>query len=142
MGGATSVGRFLRLFGPSGLHATLRGLCDAAEEVHIRRALARCGPLRAGPAEGFFVCVADLEDELIRALGVTGVERVLAAEGDLARFRTFQNQPAQRDRPVPRQLRRFMGTLSGRKARYAAALTTALDEANTPRPLARLLDAA
>ncbi len=90
---------------------------------------------------GFYVCIADLEDELIRALGPPGVERVLAAEKDLARFRVFQNQPAQRGRPVERQLRRFLSTTSGRKARYASALVHALstEPSRVPRPLEHLL---
>ena len=76
-----------------------------------------------------------LADDPTRALGVAGVERVLDAEKDLARFRLFQNQPAQRGRTVQRQLRRFMGTTSGRKARYARALTRALDADRVPWPL-------
>ena len=31
---------------------------------------------------GFFVCTDDLEDELIRALGAAGVERVIEAQGE------------------------------------------------------------
>jgi hypothetical protein len=88
---------------------------------------------------GFYVCVSDLEDELIRALDAVGVERVLTAEEDLARFRVFQNQPAQRGRAVERQLHRFMGTTSGRKARYARKLVLALDPDRVPRPLDHLL---
>lgn len=72
-------------------------------------------------------------------MGVAGVEQVLAAENDLASFRTFQNQPAQRGRAVERQLRRFLGTSSGRKAQYARALIAALDFGRIPRPLDRLL---
>jgi hypothetical protein len=49
------------------------------------------------------VCVKDLEDELIRALGSAGVEEVLAAQGELETFRNFQNQPAWRGRPVIRR---------------------------------------
>ena len=144
MGGAMGVGRFLRLLGPRGLGLDVRGLCDEAEEGFFRRGLEQAG-LGAGldgpamEALGFQVCVRDLEDELIRAHGTGGVERVLAAEGDLARFRLFQNQPAQRGRPVERQLRRFMGTTSGRKARYARSLVLALDPDRVPRPLDRLL---
>ncbi|MFK3983316.1 ATP-dependent endonuclease [Micromonospora sp. NPDC050397] len=144
MGGAMSVGRFLRLFGPDGLTVEVRGLCDEAEEGYFRRGLEQAGfgdalTRDAMEALGFHVCVADLEDELIRALGTAGVERVFAAEGDLERFRLFQNQPAQRDRPIGRQLRRFMGTTSGRKARYGAALVHALDPDRVPPPLDRLL---
>jgi hypothetical protein len=144
IGGAMGVGRFLRLFGGRGLAANVRGLCDEAEEGYFRRGLEQAG-LSAGLSRsameslGFYVCVADLEDELIRALGTAGVERVLAAEGDLARFRVFQDQPAQRGRAVERQLHRFMGTTSGRKARYARALVLALDSDRVPRPLQHLL---
>jgi hypothetical protein len=143
-GGALGIGRFLRLFGPHGLAVDVRGLCDEAEERHLRRGLERAGfgtelGRSAMGSLGFHVCVADLEDELIRALAPAGVERVLAAENDLGRFRAFQNQPAQRGRAVERQLRRFMGTISGRKARYARALVLAADADRIPRPLDLLL---
>ncbi|MET8362849.1 TOPRIM nucleotidyl transferase/hydrolase domain-containing protein [Micromonospora sp. NPDC005194] len=144
LGGAMSVGRYLRLFGAQGLAVTVRGLCDEAEEGFFRRGLEQVG-LGAGLTRsameelGFGVCVTDLEDELIRALGSDGVERVIAEQGDLARLRVFQNQPAQRGRPVERQLRRFLGTMSGRKARYAGALVRALEPGAVPRPLDRLL---
>jgi hypothetical protein len=126
IGGAMGVGRFLRLFGAQGLAVNMRGLCDEAEEGYFRRGLEQVGlgtrlTRSAMESLGFYVCVCDLEDELIRALGAAGVERVLAAEKDLGRFRVFQNQPAQRGRAVERQLRRFMGTTSRRKARYARA---------------------
>jgi hypothetical protein len=87
------------------------------------------------------VCDADLEDELIRALGVEAVEAVVAALGELTALRTMQRQPAQRDRRREQQLRRFMGTRSGRKVRYASALVDALDLARVPPPLDRLLAA-
>jgi hypothetical protein len=144
MGGAMSIGRFLALVGPQGLDLHVAGLCDAAEEDHIRRGLERTGfgaDLTSLEVEalGFYVCVADLEDEMIRSLGVAGVEAVAAELGDLRRFRMFQDQPAQRGRAVERQLRRFMGTTSGRKARYAAALAAALDRSRVPEPLEHLL---
>jgi hypothetical protein len=81
------------------------------------------------------VCVADLEDELIRALGVDSVEGVVEAQGELPPFRTFQKQPAQRGRSKEAQLRRFMGTRSGRKIEYARLLVDALDLGQVPRPL-------
>ncbi len=144
MGGAMGIARFLRILGRDQLAVHVRGLCDEAEEGFFRRGLEQAGygdGLTRSTMEslGFYVCVADLEDELIRAMGVTGVEQVLAAENDLARFRTFQNQPAQRGRPVERQLRRFLGTTSGRKAQYARALSTTLDLDRIPRPLDQLL---
>jgi hypothetical protein len=144
MGGAGNVGRFLELFGPRGLRLRLAGLCDAGEEAEFRRGLERAG-LGAGPgragmeALGFYVCVADLEDELVRCLGAAVVEQVVAAQGELGPFRTFQRQPAWRGRGSQAQLRRFIGTHSGRKARYARLLVDALDLASVPRPLDRLL---
>ena len=85
------------------------------------------------------MCDADLEDELIRALGPLGVQEVIEAQGELRSFRTFQKQPAQRERTVEQQLRRFMGTHSGRKAQYGQSLVDHLDLARTPRPLSRVL---
>lgn len=143
MGGATNVAHFLAVFGPSGLDLRLAGLCDEREAVGVQRGLERAG-LQVGDrssmeALGFRVCTADLEDELIRALGVVTVERVLAGEGDLAAFRKLQQQPAQRGRRVEDQLRRFIGAGSGRKIRYARLLAEALDPARVPRPLEDLL---
>jgi hypothetical protein len=73
MGGATNVGHVLELVGPAGLDLRLAGLCDAGEREHVRRALQRAGfdcRSRSDLQElGFFVCKADLEDELVRALG-------------------------------------------------------------------------
>jgi hypothetical protein len=88
---------------------------------------------------GFFVCVADLEDELIRWLGAARVEQVVEAQGELGPLRTFSKQPFQRERTREQQLRRFMGTRSGRKIQYARALAEALDPARIPEPLDRLL---
>ena len=144
IGGAQAIGSFLDRFGPRGLDLRLAGLCDAAEERHFQRALERAGLgsnlARADlEALGFFVCVADLEDELIRSLGAAAVEDVLAAQGDLESFRTFQKQPAWRVRTTEEQLRRFLGTHSGRKIQSAALLVDALDLTRVPRPLDRLL---
>ena len=144
MGGSKNVTRFLEMFGPQGFDVRLAGLCDAAEEGDFRRGLARVGlgsDLTRNELErlGFFVCVADLEDELIRSLGAAAVERVVAEQGDLGSFRIFQRQPEWRSRSVEEQLRRFLGTYSGRKIRSAPALVEALDLAKVPRPLDRVL---
>src|SRR5580765_7886399 len=74
VGGAQAIGRFLNLYGPNGSHVTLAGLCDAGEEGGLRLALERAGLGHdLGRAEmerlGFYVCEADLEDELVRCLG-------------------------------------------------------------------------
>jgi len=140
IGGAQSIGRFLKVFGPQGLNVRLAGLCDAGEEGDYRRGLERTGlgsDLTRVDMErlGFYVCVADLEDELIRALGAATVEHVVEAQGDLGSFRTLQKQPAWQGRTTEEQLRRFMGSGGGRKARYARLLVHALDLARVPRPL-------
>jgi hypothetical protein len=140
MGGAKNIRSFLDLFGPQGFDLRLAGLCDAAEEGDFKRGLERAGlgsNLGRGDMEdlGFYVCVADLEDELIRSLGPASVERVIEGQGELGPFRTFQKQPAQQGRTMARQLRRFMGTRSGRKAQYAPLLVEALDLTQVPRPL-------
>jgi hypothetical protein len=152
MGGATNLAHFLGLFGPNGFGVRLAGLCDEAEEPGFRRGLERAGlglsglghsGLAAAPfdlaAAGFFVCVADLEDELIRSLGTGRVERLIAAQGELAMFETFVKQPAHRDAPREQQLHRFMGTRSGRKIRYGHLLAAAVDLGQVPGPLAGLL---
>ena len=144
MGGARNIRRFLELFGPRGLDVRLAGLSDAGEEGEVRRGLERAGlgsDLGRADMEalGFYVCVADLEDELIRCLGPAAVERVVEAQGELGSFRTFQRQPAWRGRSPQVQLRRFIGTHSGRKVRYGRLLVDALDLTSVPRPLDRLL---
>jgi hypothetical protein len=140
IGGAQAIGRVLRELGAGRHDVVLRGLCDAGEERHVRRALERAGigsDLTRARMEalGFYVCEADLEDELIRALGPAGVEDVLAKQHELGLFRSFQQQPAQRRRGVEAQLRRFLGTRSGRKIEYARLLVEALDLRRVPRPL-------
>jgi hypothetical protein len=140
IGGAQSIGRFLNLFGPQGLDVRLAGLCDAGEERDFQRGLERAG-LGSGltraemEALGFYVCVADLEDELIRALGAAAVEQVVDAQGELGSFRTLQKQPEWRGRATEEQLRRFMGSGGRRKIRYARLLVDALDLGEVPRPL-------
>jgi hypothetical protein len=144
IGGAQAIGRFLNVFGPHGLDVRLAGLCDAAEEADFRRGLERAGfgsDLTRAEMErlGFFACVADLEEELIRALSAASVEQVLDAHGDLRSFRTLQKQPAWQGRTHEEQLRRFMGSGGRRKIRYARLLVEALDLRRVPRPLDRLL---
>lgn len=146
MGGATNIGHFLDRFGPSGANLRLAGLCDEAEVRVFQRGLARAGLGDASTraeleSRHFYVCAADLEDELIRALGTATVEQILDAHGDLTAFRTFQQQPAQQGRSTAAHLRRFMGTRGGRKIHYAPVLAGALQPDRAPRPLENLLDA-
>ncbi|MEU9008939.1 TOPRIM nucleotidyl transferase/hydrolase domain-containing protein [Streptomyces sp. NPDC048479] len=135
MGGAMSVGRYAGLLGPPGLGLRLVGLCDEGEQRFYDRGLKRARV----PHRGFFVCVTDLEDELIRALGTARVEEIVRAEGDLRAWQTFLRQPAQHGRPRQQQLRRFLGTKKGRKIRYGRLLVEALDPEQVPTPLDDLL---
>ena len=140
IGGARNIRSFLDRFGPQGFDVRLAGLCDAREEGDFRRGLERAGlgsNLSRADMEslGFYVCVEDLEDELIRSIGAAAVEQVIDAEGELRSFRTFQKQAAQQGRSSEAQLRRFMGTRGGRKIRYARLLVDALDLTSVPRPL-------
>jgi hypothetical protein len=144
IGGAQAIGRFLERFGPQGLGLRLAGLYDAGEEREFRRGLERAGLgsdlTRDGmEALGFYACVADLEDELIRTLGAAAVEQVVDAQGELGSFRTLQKQPEWRGRAPEEQLRRFMGSGGRRKIRYARLLVDALDLSQVPRPLDRVL---
>ncbi|MFF1464006.1 TOPRIM nucleotidyl transferase/hydrolase domain-containing protein [Streptomyces sp. NPDC058330] len=135
MGGATSVGRYAGLLGPSGLGLRLVGLCDERERRFFDRGLRRAG----APCQDVFVCAADLEDELLRALGTDRAEEIVRAEDELRAWQTFQHQPAQHGRPRHQQLKRFLGTKKGRKIRYGRLLAEALDPAQAPEPLDRLL---
>jgi Overcoming lysogenization defect protein-like, TOPRIM domain len=137
IGGAQAIGRFLERFGPYGSDVKLAGLCDVGEEVDFRRGLERAGLgsnlTRAGMERlGFFVCVEDLEDELVRSVGAAAVEKLIGAEGELGSFRTFQKQLAKRELSREEQLWRFMWN---RKIRYAPLLVRALDLDRVPRPL-------
>lgn len=145
MGGASGIGdsieSILELYGSD---VRLAGLCDRAELSDFQRGIQKAGlgsnlSRSEMEAMGFFSCTDDLEDELIRALGVTRVERVIQAQGELSSFRTFQNQPAWRGQAVEAQLRRFIGTKSGRKARYGSLLVDALDLTRVPWPLEQVL---
>ena len=143
-GGAQAIGSFLDRFGPQGLNLRLAGLCDAGEEGDYRRGLERAGHgsnLTRADLErlGFYVCDADLEDELIRALGAVSVEQVVGAQGELGSFRTLQKQPAWQGRPIEEQLRRFMGSGGSRKIRTGRLLVDALDLTQVPRPLDQVL---
>ncbi len=141
MGGVTNIARYVAELAPT---HRLTGLYDAAEERFVRGGLERAGRAPApGPAGlaalGFHSCDRDLEDELIRALGVEAVLAVVKAQGDLAHLRGLQQQPAQRDRPPADQLHRFLGSGSGRKIRYGRLLVEALTDDAVPAPLERVL---
>jgi len=144
IGGAQALGGFLTRFGSLRSNVRLAGLCDEGEEEVFRRSLERAGfgsNLTRVDMDrlGFHVCVADLEDELLRALGPASVEALLDSQGDLGSFRTFQKQPAWRGQEIEKQLRRFMTSADRRKLRYARLLVEELDQTQIPRPRDRVL---
>jgi hypothetical protein len=131
MGGYGSLPRLLEQH----RHLRCAGLYDVGEERHFLRALG-CADRGELERVGFYACTRDLEDELTRAVGPAGMERVLAEQGELRAFRTYQKQPAHRDRTLEEQLYGFMWN---RKQRYAVLLVEALDLERVPRPLDRVL---
>lgn len=106
----------------------LIGLVDVRERADFERVL-----------DEVYVCDPDLEAEFIRALGVDGVEAVIAEQGELESFRSLQHQPAQRIRTPEQQLLRFFGGRSGNKPRYAALMAAAVSLDRIPQPLTALL---
>lgn len=145
MGGVTNIRRRLLAFRTASAPVRVIGMCDAGEAQYFARALQIEGDgphLEADLADrGFYVCDADLEDELIRAVGPDRVLGVLRRLGLGPRLATFQRQPAWRDRPVHEQLHRFAGTTSGRKTLLAGALAEDLAPSEAPSPLRRLVAA-
>ncbi|EAP97532.1 hypothetical protein JNB_18718 [Janibacter sp. HTCC2649] len=155
MGGATNIRRHLVAAAETEPRPRVIGLCDEKEAPYFVRALTAYrkvvhgpeGPTPAAdvsvstlPDFGFQICHRDLEDELMRALGVDATLAVLADLELDATFAAFTRQLAWQGRPVLDQLRRFVGTTSGRKELLGGALAAALDESATPAPLAALLD--
>jgi hypothetical protein len=147
MGGAHAIGRFLTTLGPLGAGIRLAGLYDRHEEEIVRRGLlaAEVGAPRTRTDMehlGFYVCVDDLEDELIRSVGPSAVEALFDSQGDLGSFRSLQSQPAWRGQEPAAQMRRFLGSGSRRKLRYARLLVeAAVGRDALPRPLDALLAA-
>jgi predicted ATP-dependent endonuclease of OLD family len=138
IGGAHALGKALRRVDHD---VRVAGLCDAGEEEAFARALDASGfghalDRDALEALGFYVCEADLEDELVRALGSTRVAEIIEAQGETSRFRTFQKQLEKRELSLAQQLHGFMWN---RKIRYAPLLVEALELDRVPRPLDNVL---
>ncbi|MDP5225978.1 MULTISPECIES: hypothetical protein [Arthrobacter] len=119
------------------------GLCDGGEVRFVMKALHAVGHPVADVGElpefGFFVCRADLEDELIRALGPDRVLGVIDRLGLRVKLDTLQQQPAWSSRPLAEQLHRFCGVASGRKELLARELARELAEDEVPEPLRMLV---
>ena len=143
--GAHAINRFLREMSAEDLTARLAGLYDEGEEDVVRSALERAGFApnldRSGlEAVGFFACVVDLEDELIRAAGDDNLTRLIEQEGDATPWRRFRNQHTWNGRPVAAQFHRFIRSVSDRNGRYIRAMVESIDLASMPRPFRLLLE--
>jgi hypothetical protein len=122
IGGAHAIRRFVAGLGSD---VRVRGLCDANEAHLFRRVL-----------DDVFVCSPDLEGELIRAVGVDRVLELI----DRRSFRTLQQQPAQRDRPLEAQVHRWIRSISDRGPRYLPLLVDVGNDAGrVPAPQEQVL---
>ncbi len=144
IGGAQAITRFARQLGPAGQQLILAGIYDADAAETIRRGLARAGigsPQTPGDLAslGFYMCVKDLEDELIRAVGPANLVEIIESQGELGSFRTMQNQPEWRGKPISGQLHRFLRSKARRNLRYARLLVEAAESSRIPRPLDAVL---
>ncbi|QOK22154.1 ATP-dependent endonuclease [Janibacter indicus] len=149
MGGITNLRSHALRDGPHGRGLALAGLYDVPEEHHVRRGLLAAGVLVTGGvgsadielAEvGFHACDRDLEDELLRALGLPAAEAVVEAAGEGPSLRLLTQMPAQRGWSRRDLLRRFLTSQSGRKVRYARLFVEALDLDRAPASLVAVLE--
>lgn len=141
--GITNIRRYVLEHRRADPTVRLAGLYDAKEEPFVRRALAAAAIAEesADPGEsGFFRCEADLEDELIRALGLARALAVVAEADEMRSFQLLSQMPAQAGWSRRAVLRRFLGSQGGRKARYARLFVEALPPDTEPAPLRALLD--
>ena len=144
MGGASGFGDHLRQAVSQGRRVA--GLCDEGEIWDLQRGLGRVGfgshlDNKELNELGFFICVRDLEEEMIRALGSNRVVEIIADEGETGPFVKFQLQPEWRNRALEDQLRRFIGTRAGRKVRFGRLLAEAVDIERIPKPILGVLNA-
>lgn len=146
MGGAHAIGTFLEVLADRPEPPPrVGGMCDRREAPVVRAALVRAGwaPMSTDAdleRAGFHVCDADLEAELIAAMGPVETERLLEHHGDLAAFRTLQRQAPWRDRPIEDQLHRFLRSRARRMHHYAGRLVEAIDLDRMPLALLGVLD--
>lgn len=141
VGGVPNFRCFLLRYGPLGEGRRLAGLCDFPEWPRVLNALEASGvgsllsfaTLRDC---AFFVCRADLEDELLAAVGVPAVLRIIERHGDLPRFRTMERQLAYRSAPLETQVRHLM---TQKQIAYAPSLIAALSLSRIPAPLTDVL---
>ena len=121
--------------------ATFRGCsrsivaCRARGSMTSARSVTSCARSTAPTVEalertGFYACTLDLEDELTRAVGPAGMERVLAEQGELRAFRT--RKATRTSRAAARGAAARLQARKSRKQRYAVVLVEALDLERVP----------
>lgn len=143
MEGAGGLDTFLKLLGPDGFKLRIAGLCDCDKEPQWAQIVMQAKLCRGTTRTdlnnaGFFVCDRDLEDELIRAHGITDMLKLIDEEGETNAFTKFCVQPDQKGKTQVEQLRSFMGK-KGRKVRYAPLVIDRLPLAKVPSPLSGVL---
>jgi len=140
MDGGSGLGTYLRLFGSTGLKLHVTGMCDEDKEAQWLSELQKAGfsitDRASMQAAGFVVCVKDLEQEFVKALGLAGAQSVIANEGKAGAFAAFQKQPAHGVVPLDEQLRRYF---QKDKIRWAVPLMEAINLKAIPRPLNELV---
>jgi putative ATP-dependent endonuclease of the OLD family len=140
--GAGILTWFVKLFGPSGFQLPLCGLCDSDHLSEWSKVLETSGVgtnLSQAKMEtiGFFVCDRDLEDELIKTLGLAAVIQTIDQNGDTNAWKIFCQQPKNKNLTQADQLRAFLRKTQ-RKVLYAPLLVSKLST-TIPRPLEELL---
>ncbi len=137
MGGASPLADHLgRLLVDQRYDGLVAGVIDVGETGDLEKGLDRVGLSR----DGFFTMDPDLEGEMIRAVGPGVMEAIFEEEGELRGFRTMQNQPHWRGKPIEEQMHRFLRVKSHRNIRYGTLLAEAVDIARIPKPLRDLID--
>ncbi|MEO9325226.1 hypothetical protein ABFT23_17165 [Nocardioides sp. C4-1] len=131
MHGITNLRAHLRRVPPG---ADVRLLHDAGESAYVARVLEQ-----TAVSVTTSVCRADLEDEMIRAVGVAGMLAVVDAQDERTSYERMAQQPAQRDRSDHQRLHRWLGARSGHKRTYAGLLAAAVAPDAVPAPLREVL---
>lgn len=136
MGGASPLADHLERLVDRQYEGLVAGVIDVGETGDLEKGLDRVGLSR----DGFFTMDPDLEGEMIRAVGTGVVEAIFEEEGELRGFRTMQNQPHWRGKPIEEQMHRFLRVKSHRNIRYGTLLAEAVDIDRIPKPLRDLID--
>jgi hypothetical protein len=139
--GADILQHYLSLLGPSGLNVRMRGLCDLDKEARWTALLTVAGISINSRSDlnaaGFHVAEADLEEELVKALGITDTERVISEAGLTNRLEGFEKQPTNAGLSREDLLTAFAGTL---KIKLAPLLASEIPASDIPGPIKALLE--